>query len=211
MSGPGLAGVILDFGGVLWDMGWEAGRKLEEEHRLPRRAVFSTLYGSDTWEKIQCGIGDPDAWREDAHRALEALAGCSLPRLHDIWRSRQGLLEGNIALVRSLRPVYRLGILSNADRGLRGRLRNALAIHDLFDDIVCSAEVGIAKPDPAIYALACERLRLPPSACVFVDDHEVNVRAAEAAGLTAVLHRIDRGDDLRAQLAVLGVRPPAAA
>jgi len=204
-----LAGVILDFGGVLWDMGWEASRQLEEEHRLPRGAVFSTLYGSDAWANIQCGVGDPEVWREDAHRALEALAGRSLPRLHETWRARQGPLAQNIELVRALRPAYRLAILSNADRTLRERLQDGLAVHDLFDDIVCSAEVGIAKPDPAIYAMACARLRLPAAACVFVDDHDVNVRAAEAAGLTAVLHRADRGDDLRSQLAALGVRPPA--
>ena len=207
MRGTTLAGVILDFGGVLWDMGWEASRHLEEEHRLPRGCVFSTLYGSDAWAKLQCGM---DVWREDAHRALEALAGRSLPRVHETWRASQGPLARNVDLVRALRPAYRLSVLSNADRTLRERLRDGLGIHDLFDDVVCSAEVGIAKPDPAIYAMACRRLGLPPGACVFVDDHDVNVRAAEAAGLMAVLHRADRGDDLGAQLAALGVRPPVA-
>ncbi|MBI1963264.1 MAG: haloacid dehalogenase, partial [Candidatus Rokubacteria bacterium] len=46
------------------------------------------------------------------------------------------------------------------------------------------------------------------AACVFVDDNEPNVSAAGALGLTAVHYRVDRGDDLAAQLAAAGVRAP---
>ena len=207
MSRPEPAGIIFDFGGVLWNMRWDVCRDLESTHGLPDGAIVRTLYGSDAWRGVERGRGDLDAWREEAHRALEALAARALPRLHDLWRAAQAPIVENIALVRTLRPPYWLAILSNADRTLWERLRDRVAIHDLFDDIVCSAEVGIAKPEPGIYALASERLRLPPEACVFVDDHEPNVRAAEAAGLAAVLHRIDRGDDLRAQFAAMGIRP----
>lgn len=199
------AGVIFDFGGVLWNMRWDVCRLLEEEHGLARGAVFSTLYRSDTWLAIERGAGDPLLWREEAHRALEARAGRALPRLHDAWRAQQGPIPENVALVRALRRDYRLAILSNADRTLRERLRAGLPVHDLFDDIVCSAEVGMAKPDPGIYALACGRLGLPPAACVFVDDHEPNVRAAEALGLRGILYRVDRDDDLRGQLSAVGV------
>jgi len=199
------AGVIFDFGGVLWNMRWDVCQDLEHAHGLDRGAVFSTLYRSGTWEAIERGVGDPRAWREEAHRDLEAAAGRPLPRLHDVWRAAQHPIAENVALVRALRPRYRLAILSNADRTLRDRLRESLPVHDLFDDIVCSAEIGLAKPEPQIYALACRRLGLAPAACIFVDDHEANVRAAEAAGLSAVLFRVDRGDDLRAQLGALGV------
>ncbi len=89
------------------------------------------------------------------------------------------------------------------------RLRERLGIHELFDAVVCSAEVGMAKPDPAIYRLAAERLGLPPEACVFVDDSEANVRAAEQVGMRGIFFRVDRSHDLRAMLAELGVRPPA--
>jgi len=203
------AAVILDFGGVLWNMRWDVCGELEAAHGLERGLVFSTLYRSETWQAIERGHGDPEAWRAEAHWALEARAGRRLPRLHDAWRAAQGPIPENVELVRALRSGYRLGILSNADRTLRARLRRGLAIHHLFDDIVCSAEVGMAKPEPGIYALACERLGLPPGACAFVDDHEPNVAAARAAGLRAVLHRVDRGDDLRRQLAAVGVTPSA--
>ena len=114
-------------------------------------------------------------------------------------------IEANVALVRALRPDYKLSILSNADLSLRGRLEGEMGIHRLFDDIVCSAEVGMAKPDPAVFRLASERLGIGPEHCVFVDDWDQNVEAARGIGMQAVLYRVDKGDDLRAQLETLGI------
>jgi putative hydrolase of the HAD superfamily len=200
-----IRGVVLDFGGVILDMRWDVARELEQAHGLPRGAIFETLYRTGTWAEIQCGRGDRAAWLDEAHRLLEARAGRSLPRLHEAWRAATHLIAPNVALVRALRPGYRVSILSNADTTLRDRLRDGHRIHDLFDDVVCSAEVGLAKPDAAIYRLAAERLGLPPAACAFVDDLPANVEAARALGMQAVHHRVDKGDDLAAQLAALGV------
>ena len=60
---------------------------------------------------------------------------------------------------------------------------------DLFDATVISGEVGLHKPQPEIYLLACERLEVEPAAAVFVDDLRENCAGAEAVGMTAVLHR----------------------
>ncbi len=199
--------MVLDFGGVLWDMRWDVARALDRAHGLPRSSVFDTLYRSETWRAIERGTGDPEAWREEAHRALEERAGRPLPRLHEEWRKAQVAIEPNVELARALRPDYKISILSNADVSLRRRLEDEIGIHHLFDDIVCSAEIGIAKPEPAVFHLACERLGLPPAECVFVDDHEPNVKAAQDVGMPAVLFRVDRGDDLRVQLRALGVAP----
>lgn len=196
--------LILDFGGVIWDMRWDVCRELESAHGLPRHSLFSTLYRSAEWDAVQRGRGDREAWLLAAHRALETLARRPLPPLHERWREAGGPIEANVGLVRRLRGAYRLSVLSNADDTLRGRLAR-LGILDLFDDVVCSAEVACAKPDPEIYALACRRLDRPPGECVFVDDHVPNVQAAEAAGLRAILYRVDRGDDLARLLAAAGV------
>lgn len=188
-------------------MRWDVARELDQAHGLPRSSVFETLYRCDAWSEIERGFGDAVAWREEAHRALEQRAGRALPRLHDEWRRAQMVIEPNLELVRALRPDYRLSILSNADLSLRQRLAQEIGIHHLFDDVVCSAEVGMAKPEPAVFALAAERLGVAPAECVFVDDWDVNVKAATEAGMSAVLHRIDRGDDLRVQLHALGIAP----
>lgn len=200
-----IQGLVFDFGGVIWNMRWDACRDLEQAYGLPRGAVFRTLYRTETWGLVERGRGDRQAWRDGAHRALEELAGRPLPRLHELWRERQHLLSENVALVRALRPLYRTAILSNADISLRARIERDLGLHDLFDAIVCSAEVGMAKPDLAIYRLAADRLGLSPDACLFVDDYELNIEAAEEAGMRALLYRVDQGHDLKAQLAELGV------
>lgn len=58
----------------------------------------------------------------------------------------------------------------------------------LFDATVISAEVGLRKPFPEIYQLACARLGVEPGQAVFVDDMLLNVEAAEALGMAGVLH-----------------------
>ncbi len=199
--------MIFDFGGVLWDMRWDVARDLDRSHGLPRSSVFDTLYRNETWGAIERGRGDRRAWLEAAHQTLEERAGRPLPPLHEEWRLSQHAIEPNLQLVRELRATHKLGILSNADLSLRGRLEGEIGIHHLFDDIVCSAEVGMAKPEAGIYTLAAERLGLPPGECVFVDDLDANVEAAREVGMQAVLFRVDKGDDLRAQLGALGVAP----
>ncbi len=188
-------------------MRWDVARELDQAHGLPRSSVFETLYRCPAWRDVERGIGDPAAWRAGAHRALEERAGRPLPPLHEEWKKAQTAIEPNLELVRALRPDYKLSVLSNADLSLRGRLERDMGVHHLFDDIVCSAEVGMAKPEPAVFRLAALRLGVAPEQCVFVDDWDQNIDAARGVGMQAVLHRVDKGDDLRAQLETLGVTP----
>src|SRR5215470_19224391 len=62
--------VILDFGGVLWDMRWDVARQLSEAHGLAWSSVFETLYRTDTWHHVERGRGDAVAWLAEAHAAL---------------------------------------------------------------------------------------------------------------------------------------------
>lgn len=80
---------------------------------------------------------------------------------------------------------------------------------DLFDTIVLSGEVGVAKPDPVIYLLAADRLRLTPEQCVFVDDLRSNVLGAAATGMVGV-HHTDTDTTLTELAALFGfpLRPP---
>lgn len=79
----------------------------------------------------------------------------------------------------------RTAVLSNAD----GLWRPPSEWDGLFDVVITSGEVGMAKPDRRIYLLAAQRLGLPPDECVFVDDLAINVRGAAAAGMVGVHHR----------------------
>jgi putative hydrolase of the HAD superfamily len=203
-----IRGLVFDFGGVIVNMRWEVAQRLEDEHALERNTIIRTLYDADDWRAVQVGEGDIESWRLAAHRRLEEAAGRELPPLHQQWRDAWHPVEENLALLRALRPPYRAGILSNADISLEERMRDGLGVHHLFDMVISSAAVGMAKPEHRIYHLAAQRLRLQPEECVFIDDSERNVTAAREVGMAAVHFRVHHGDDLAAQLAELGVRAP---
>ena len=79
----------------------------------------------------------------------------------------------------------RTALLSNAD----GPGEPIPWLDRLFDVLVFSGDVGVAKPDLEIYRLTVSRLGVAPGECVFVDDLAVNVWGAVAAGLVGVHHR----------------------
>jgi putative hydrolase of the HAD superfamily len=56
-----------------------------------------------------------------------------------------------------------------------------------FDPVILSSQVGYAKPDPTIYQLMLERLKLPPDQCIFIDNHERNLVPAKQLGMKVVL------------------------
>jgi FMN phosphatase YigB (HAD superfamily) len=71
--------------------------------------------------------------------------------------------------------------------------------------VVISGEVGLRKPDRAVFLLVAERLGLPPHRCVFVDDTKGNVKAAEAVGMRGIVH--ERAEVTIGKLrSLLGVR-----
>lgn len=81
----------------------------------------------------------------------------------------------------------KLAILSNElDLFYGTGFRDRLPLIALFDVVVDATYTGILKPDPRAYALCAQRLALPASACVFVDDQQRNVLGAERAGFQAV-------------------------
>jgi putative hydrolase of the HAD superfamily len=126
-------------------------------------------------------------------RGLEAELGRPVS-LHGFGERLMNALEPNRELFDHFAALQR-------DRGLRFALctnnvreweplwRAKLPVDDLFETVVDSAFVGTRKPEPEIYAITLERLELPASACVFLDDLQLNVEAAEEAGMQAIVYR----------------------
>lgn len=93
-----------------------------------------------------------------------------------------------------------IGIISNWDVRLTPLLRD-LGIAEMVDTIVSSAEVGLRKPDPRIFELACERIGVRPAEAVHVGDHHyADIIGASAAGMNPVM--IDRTGSLRPPAAI---------
>lgn len=107
----------------------------------------------------------------------------------EMWDAYCGVLD--VAMrdwVAGLRPSYRTAILSNSADGARREEQRRYDFESLVDVIVYSHEVGLAKPDPAVFELTEGRLLAKPDEIVFIDDHEPNIAAARQRGWYAVLH-----------------------
>lgn len=87
----------------------------------------------------------------------------------------------------SLRPRYKTALLSNSFVGAREREQAARGFEDMADLIIYSHEVGLAKPDPRIYALTCERLGVQPAEMIFLDDSPGHIAAARAFGIHGIV------------------------
>lgn len=90
--------------------------------------------------------------------------------------------------IKANKHLYKIGMLSNVGSDRLDTLFTKDHL-DMFDDIVLSFHVGMAKPDPRIYELAAERLGIQTSECLFVDDKEVYCQAARDVGMKAVKYR----------------------
>jgi putative hydrolase of the HAD superfamily len=179
--------VVFDFGGVISRGGEEAARDLDRRYSLPEGSIWKAFYRNQEWRELQLGRGSFDAWRQEVMTSLESIAGRPLPNAWEEWIDGQrGVREEMVGLVRGLRDGYKVGLLSNATVNLEDMLERRYGIITLFDVIVNSARVGMAKPDPRIFTLAAERLAVAPTECVFIDDLEPNVRAAADVGMQAL-------------------------
>jgi epoxide hydrolase-like predicted phosphatase len=190
--------VVFDWGGVLMRTVDASGRrKWERKLELPLYAVDRVVHGSRSWQQAQSGaITDAAYWADVA-----AQLGLDEGELAEFRRDYFGgdrLDDEMVQFIRELRPRFKTALLSNASPGLRGLL-DSLQVTTLFDVLILSGEVGVQKPDPAIYQILLDRLGLSASETIFVDDFAQNVRAARRLGMQT-LH-FDADVDWRAQLA----------
>ncbi len=194
--------VIFDIGGVLvrtTDL--EPRRRWDRRFGLPDWGVAKIVFESPAAAAATVGQADLEAVWAAAGRALD-LPPADLAALRaDFWRG--DVYDHALpAYIRALRPRYRTAIISNA--WPETRAQHAPHINaETFDLILYSAEEGVAKPAPAIYQRALERLGVPAAAAVFVDDMPENVAAARALGLAGVRFQPDM--DLPAEFAALGI------
>jgi putative hydrolase of the HAD superfamily len=95
------------------------------------------------------------------------------------------LFPGAKELLGSLRSRYRLVALSNSNELHWDRNTRDLGITQLFEMAISSHQLGLCKPDPAIYAAALKQVGASPDSILFFDDLQANVVAASALGIRA--------------------------
>lgn len=115
------------------------------------------------------------------------LTGKLPAEIEAIMRSDHIRNTAMIDYVRTLRPRYKVALLSNVGRGVIDRLFSAGELAELFDVVVLSSEVGIVKPDTAIFNFTSDKLGISAEECLMVDDLEVNIDGAVATGMQGVV------------------------
>jgi len=189
MGGSPKRALIVDFGGVLTTSIWPVFAAFGEREGLDPGAVRELFKSDpqaiDDLRELETGACAPDEFERRFARHL------GIPdRAEGLIERLFGGLEPDEAMIGAVRAVRESGVRTGLISNSWGRtIYDDELIRTLFDAVVISADVGLHKPQPEIYLLACERLEVEPGDAVFVDDLRENCAGAEAVGITAVLHR----------------------
>jgi epoxide hydrolase-like predicted phosphatase len=197
--------VIFDYGGVLSTTPFAGIAEFERRMGYPEKSLAQLLFGKGAspqgpteaipdhdWHLLETGRLSLDEF----HERLVVRSEEALGRPLDLGVYAQFLRELGVGVhwmmvhrVRELRAEgYRTAILTNNVREW-GRYWKGSVPLELFDVVVDSCDVGLRKPDPAIFRLTCERLGVAPEAAVFLDDTRRHVESARQVGLQAILVR----------------------
>ena len=193
--------VIWDFGGVITSSPFEAFNRYEAANNLPEnfiRMINAQNPDTNAWARFE--RSDIDAAEFDAAFRSEALAAG-----HDVpGADVLALLSGHVrpemvAVLDGLKARgYRLACITNnvktgtsdvPNPGMAREPEKAKEIANVmarFEMVIESSVEGVIKPDPAIYRLACDKLGLAASDCVFLDDLGINLKPARAMGMGTV-------------------------
>ena len=183
--------VLWDFGGVILSSPFDAFTRYETGHGLPEgfiRSLNATNPDTNAWARLERSEVDFDEFCS-LFEAEATAAGHSVDA-----RAVMALLAGEIRpeMVEALRRCRKAGLktacLTNNFVAFPTTERTGghAEVLELFDVIVESSKVGVRKPDPRFYEMACELLDIKPDEAVFLDDLGINLKPARAMGITTI-------------------------
>ena len=181
--------VMFDFGGAISSSPFEAFSRLETEHGLPAgfiRTVNATNPHDNAWARLERGELGVDAfgpaWAAEARALGHDIDGrLVLERLGGEIRPQM------VEAIKTCRATYRTACLTNNFATAESVLSEEVAaVYALFDAVLESRVLGIRKPDPRFYELACASVGVEPNESVFLDDLGVNLKPARALGMHTI-------------------------
>ncbi len=180
-----ICAVYFDLGGVIVRTGDREPRTtLAERLGITYEELAKAVFENESSLRASLGVVSPQEHWADVIQRL-GLPPSEADSVRQEFFAGDSLDLDLINFIRSLRPKYRTGLLSNAWSDMREYLVSQ-KIDDAFDQLIISAEVGIMKPDARIYQFALEKLGVAPAEAVFVDDFTVNIEGARAVGMYAI-------------------------
>lgn len=198
-----IRGVLFDIGGVVQESPLRAIARYERDHGIEPNAINRAVVAAGEageWSRLERGELEVDEFcarfEADCRACGIAVSGARL--MSDIAAAgavRPQMLDA----IRRLRErTLRVGALTNNWKK-RGPAPDGHPLRDHFDVVIESSVVGLRKPDPRIYELACRELRVEPPRTAFLDDIGRNLKTARGLGMTTI-----KVDDPDAALRELG-------
>lgn len=160
--------VIFDFGGVLHQRTDQSlHRRWEERLGLLEGDLPKMVWGSEISALATIGQATAvDVWQDIATRF--ELNATEIRELEHAFSVNDRIDLALVTFVRSLRPRYKTALLSNAWSDARELFTRTCELSDVFDEMIISAEEGVAKPDARILEIASIRLGITPSEALFM-------------------------------------------
>jgi putative hydrolase of the HAD superfamily len=196
--------VLWDFGGVILSSPFEAFAHYEAEHGLPAgaiRHINSTNHHDNAWALLERNEVGFDEFCERFE--AEGLALGYKVNARDVIALLSGEVRPEmVTAVRRCRERCKTALLTN--NFVTGEQRPDVAeILALFDVIIESSKVGVRKPSPAFYRMACDALGIEPDEAVFLDDLGINLKPAREMGMHTI-KVVDPADALAQLEAAVG-------
>lgn len=179
--------LIWDMGGVLIrNMDPSVRGRLAEPYGLTSRELENLFFGNEIAAKAAVGLArEADSWNF-VQKKLN-IRSEDMPGFIKTFWSCDKFDEDLYRFTLALKPRVKVGLLSNAMDEARGSLLERFPhIYEMFDVVIFSAEVKMAKPDPRIYRRELSELGVGAEDAVFVDDFIENVEAARALGIHGI-------------------------
>lgn len=168
------------------------------------KTILSDIFNSVEWKLLDNGdITTPEAIESIAMKS--SLKREEIALIFSFRREIMFPLDSNVRLLPELKKQgYRLYYLSNFPLDVFEEVKNDYYFFRHFDGGVISSEVKLSKPDVRIYRFLLDHYSLKAEECLYVDDSELNVRAAESAGMKGLATYGD--DNIASKLGrVLGI------
>lgn len=196
--------LVLDCDGVVrhWDV--EGFLAAEQALGLPPGATVAVALEPGLLRRVSTGLLTADEWSDEIGRIVAERHGIDADDARRLWGGAKWSIDDDtVAIVREAKARgVPTACFSNATDRLEADLAEA-GVADAFGTIVSSYRLGLAKPDAAFYAAACEAAGVADDEILFVDDRAENVVGALAAGVHGV--RYQGTDRLRAVLRRVGL------
>jgi putative hydrolase of the HAD superfamily len=185
--------VLWDFGGVILTSPFEAFRRYETAHDLPLdfiRSVNTTDPHNNAWALMERNEVTPQQF-DDLFAAESAALGYKVAGADVLLLLAGDVRPRMVALLDRVKAAgFHVACLTNNIIGgdSRDDVRS-IQIADImarFDVIVESSKIGVRKPEPRFYEIACELLGVRPDQCVFLDDLGINLKPAAAMGMATI-------------------------